>query len=155
MLNNKDKINDLKSLTKNENEFELTSFQQHQQQHQQDEVNFHSSSMNLVIDSKSVSSKMKTQKVICMSLLFIVNLLKYMDRFTIAGVLRETQAYFKINDKSSGLIQTVFICSYMLIAPLFGYLGDRYSRKVIIIIGVSFWSSVNFISSFVLPNVSH
>ena len=53
----------------------------------------------------------------------------------------------------SGLLQTVFICSYMLLAPLFGYLGDRYSRKAIIIFGISFWSFMTFAGSFVPKDV--
>lgn len=67
----------------------------------------------------------------------------------IEGVLLEVRSYFGINDGESGLLQTVFICSYMLLAPLFGYLGDRYSRKWIIIFGISFWSLMTFLGSFV------
>ena len=42
----------------------------------------------------------------------------------------------------------------MLLAPLFGYLGDRYPRKWIIIFGVSFWSLMTFLGSFVPREVS-
>jgi predicted MFS family arabinose efflux permease len=49
------------------------------------------------------------------------------DRMTpmisIIGVLRQIQVYFSIGDAEAGLLQTVFICSYMALAPLFGYLG--------------------------------
>ena len=65
----------------------------------------------------------------------------------------DVQKYFDINDGHSGLLQTVFICSYMLFAPLFGYLGDRYSRKAIIIFGISFWSFMTLLGSFVPPDV--
>lgn len=82
-------------------------------------------------------------------LLFVVNLLNYIDRYTLAGVIRETQDYFHINDGESGLLQTVFIVSYMLLAPLFGYLGDRYPRKWLVIFGISFWSAMTFLGSFV------
>jgi len=83
------------------------------------------------------------------TLLFVLNLLNYIDRYTLAGVLRETQEYFSISDGESGLLQTVFICSYMLLAPLFGYLGDRYPRKWLIVFGISFWSFMTLIGSFV------
>lgn len=81
-----------------------------------------------------------------------INLINYMDRFTIAGVLDEIQNYFEINDATAGLLQTSFIVSYMVFSPLFGYLGDRYSRKYIILFGVSFWSSMTLFSSFVQPH---
>lgn len=89
---------------------------------------------------------------VCVAILCFVNLLNYMDRFTIAGVLDEIKKYFEINDATAGLLQTVFICSYMVFAPVFGFLGDRYSRKIIIIFGVLFWSSVTLLSSFVQPH---
>ena len=48
----------------------------------------------------------------------------------------------------------VFICSYMFLAPLFGYLGDRYNRKFIMLIGISFWSVVTLASSYTPKEVS-
>ncbi|MBN3318828.1 SPNS1 protein, partial [Atractosteus spatula] len=43
---------------------------------------------------------------------------------------------------------SVFICSYMILAPVFGYLGDRYNRKAIMCVGITFWSLVTLASSF-------
>ncbi|XP_056143335.1 protein spinster homolog 1 [Lampris incognitus] len=82
------------------------------------------------------------------TILCYINLLNYMDRFTVAGVLPDIENYFGINDEKSGLLQTVFICSYMILAPIFGYLGDRYNRKLIMSIGISFWSLVTLASSY-------
>ena len=36
----------------------------------------------------------------------------------------------------------------MMFAPLFGYLGDRYNRKVILCIGLSIWCFATFAGSF-------
>uniref|UniRef100_A0A8C2DUR3 Protein spinster homolog 1 n=1 Tax=Cyprinus carpio TaxID=7962 RepID=A0A8C2DUR3_CYPCA len=72
-----------------------------------------------------------------------------MDRFTVAGVLPDIEQFFSISDGKSGLLQTVFICSYMILAPLFGYLGDRYNRKYIMCVGIFFWSLVTLASSFI------
>ncbi|XP_062382672.1 protein spinster homolog 1 isoform X3 [Sardina pilchardus] len=36
----------------------------------------------------------------------------------------------------------------MFLAPLFGYLGDRYNRKIIMCVGISFWSVVTLASSY-------
>ncbi|XP_068920213.1 protein spinster homolog 1 isoform X4 [Petaurus breviceps papuanus] len=78
-----------------------------------------------------------------------INLLNYMDRFTVAGVLPDIEQFFGIGDSSSGLIQTVFISSYMVLAPVFGYLGDRYNRKYLMCGGIAFWSLVTLGSSFI------
>ncbi|RMX51694.1 hypothetical protein pdam_00008114 [Pocillopora damicornis] len=81
--------------------------------------------------------------------LFIINLLNYMDRQTVAGLLDGIQSYFDIQDNNSaaGLLQTVFICSYMVLAPVFGYLGDRYRRKYLMAAGILVWSGTVFAST--------
>ena len=56
-------------------------------------------------------------------LLFIVNLLNYMDRFTIVGVLSAVQQEFEIGQTKAALLQTVFLVSYMALSPIVGYLG--------------------------------
>ncbi|XP_067884439.1 protein spinster homolog 1-like [Heterodontus francisci] len=89
------------------------------------------------------------RSVLTVFVLCYINLLNYMDRFTVAGVLPNIEEYFDIGDSSSGLLQTVFICSYMVLAPVFGYLGDRYNRKWIMSCGISFWSAITLMSSFV------
>lgn len=47
----------------------------------------------------------------------------------------------------------VFICSFMVAAPIFGYLGDRFNRKVILSCGIFFWSAVTLLSSFITKEV--
>ncbi|KAM4697330.1 protein spinster homolog 1 [Rhinophrynus dorsalis] len=89
------------------------------------------------------------RSVVIVAILFYINLLNYMDRFTVAGVLPDIEKDFRINDSESGLVQTVFICSYMVLAPVFGYLGDRYNRKNIMCVGIFFWSLVTLGSSFI------
>ncbi|XP_038565266.1 protein spinster homolog 3 isoform X2 [Micropterus salmoides] len=76
---------------------------------------------------------------IAVAVLCYLNLLNYMERYTIAGVLTDIQTFFDISDSTAALLQTVFICSFLLMAPLFGYLGDRYNRKYIMIGGLCVW----------------
>ncbi|KAK3609098.1 hypothetical protein CHS0354_031668 [Potamilus streckersoni] len=83
------------------------------------------------------------------AVLFFINLLNYMDRFTIAGVLKDIQNFYDIENREDGLLQTIFIASYMVFSPIFGYLGDRYVRKFIMTGGILFWTVVTFAGSFV------
>ncbi|OWK10980.1 SPNS1 [Cervus elaphus hippelaphus] len=89
------------------------------------------------------------RSALIVAVLCYINLLNYMDRFTVAGVLPDIEQFFDIGDGSSGLIQTVFISSYMVLAPVFGYLGDRYNRKYLMCGGIAFWSLVTLGSSFI------
>lgn len=68
--------------------------------------------------------------------------------FAFAGVLDDIQTEFQIGDDLGGLLQTAFVISYMVCAPLFGYLGDRYSRRWIMILGVALWSGTTMLGSF-------
>ncbi|KAL4223098.1 Protein spinster 3 [Mactra antiquata] len=86
------------------------------------------------------------------AILFFINLLNYMDRFTVAGVLKSIQKYYNISNSEDGLLQTSFISFYMVFSPIFGYLGDRYNRKVIMACGITFWSGVTFAGSFIPAN---
>ncbi|XP_050506344.1 protein spinster isoform X2 [Diabrotica virgifera virgifera] len=85
---------------------------------------------------------------VVVGILCFVNLINYMDRFTIAGVLEKVQHYYNIDNKAGGFLQTAFILSYMLFAPLFGYLGDRYNRRYIMAFGVFMWSVTTLCGSF-------
>lgn len=66
----------------------------------------------------------------------------------ILGVLPDIQTSFDINDDQAGLLQTVFILSYMVFAPIFGYLGDRFSRKAIMAFGITLWGLTTLLGSF-------
>nr|XP_057943670.1 protein spinster homolog 3 isoform X1 [Doryrhamphus excisus]XP_057943671.1 protein spinster homolog 3 isoform X1 [Doryrhamphus excisus]XP_057943672.1 protein spinster homolog 3 isoform X1 [Doryrhamphus excisus] len=86
---------------------------------------------------------------VAVAVLCYINLLNYMERYTIAGVLLNIQTFFDISDSIAGLLQTVFICSFLVAAPLFGYLGDRYNRIYIMAGGLSVWLVTATASSFV------
>lgn len=71
-----------------------------------------------------------------------------------AGVLEDVQKFYSINNAQAGLLQTSFIMSYMLLSPIFGYLGDRYNRVYIMAAGVLFWSLITLAGSFIPREVS-
>lgn len=71
----------------------------------------------------------------------------------VSGVLPQIIVYYNIDNSMAGLLQTVFIVSYMILSPIFGYMGDRYNRKMIMACGIFFWSIVTLSGSFVPANV--
>nr|XP_020506086.1 protein spinster homolog 3-like isoform X2 [Labrus bergylta] len=93
------------------------------------------------------------QAKIAVAVLCYINLINYMERYTIAGVLLNLQKFFDISDSTAALLQTVFICSFLLLAPLFGYLGDRYNRKYLMIGGLSVWLIMGAASSLVTESL--
>ncbi|XP_019848762.1 PREDICTED: protein spinster homolog 1-like [Amphimedon queenslandica] len=101
-----------------------------------------------------VFTKYNLAKFWTVCVMFFVNLLNYMDRYTIAGIMTELQNVTRngfnetIDDTEGGLLQTTFIISFMLLSPIFGYLGDRFTRKYIMAVGIFVWSGFVFAGSF-------
>jgi MFS family permease len=85
---------------------------------------------------------------ITLAILTFVNLINYMDRYTIAGILSEVRSGLDINNEQAGLLQTAFVASFMIFAPLFGYLGDRFNRKWVMVVGIAVWSVATLLGSF-------
>ena len=106
-------------------------------------------------DSEVSVHKVSPMQWMTMAVLVYVNLINYMDRLTLAGILEEVKQEFDANDARAGILQTAFILSYMLFAPLFGYLGDRYSRKYLMAGGVFLWSVLTLLGSLVSGNPSN
>lgn len=62
--------------------------------------------------------------------------------------------YYAINDAQGGALHTVFVSSYMVVAPIFGYLGDRFSRKYLMALGLAIWLVAVVVGSFMESFVS-
>jgi MFS family permease len=78
-------------------------------------------------------------------LLLAINLFNYIDRYVLSAVEPEIRAhFFAASDPNAhaltGLLGTAFLVSYMIAAPIFGWLADRTSRWMIIGISVLLWS---------------
>jgi MFS family permease len=81
---------------------------------------------------------------IALALLLGINLFNYIDRQVLAAVLKpignEMLAGDPRMDEKLGWLATAFLVSYMLCSPIFGWLADRFSRWVLVGIGVIVWS---------------
>jgi len=79
-----------------------------------------------------------------LALLLGINLFCYLDRYILASIIPAIKAEFLRGDPDAngkaGLLTTAFLVSYMLTAPLFGWMADRYSRWLIIGLSVALWS---------------
>ena len=73
-------------------------------------------------------------------LLIGLNLLNFIDRYILPGAQPLIQREFHSTDQQMGALTTAMFFFYMLAAPLTGWLGDRYSRKPLIVTGAVLWS---------------
>src|ERR1700722_4137354 len=84
-------------------------------------------------------------------ILFILtglNLFNYLDRFVLSAVLTPLQKDLGINDDQGGRLVTAFMIGYFLTSPVFGWLGDRCSRKWLIAAGIFVWSVGTILTGF-------
>lgn len=82
---------------------------------------------------------------IALGLLLTINLFNYIDRQVLAAVEPEIrQAFFAVGDLNAmtktGWLGSAFLVTYMLSAPVLGFLADRMSRWVIVGSAVILWS---------------
>ena len=82
-------------------------------------------------------------------LLLALNLFNYIDRYILPGELSLIQDEFHATRQEMGALTTAMFFVYMLAAPLTGWLGDRFSRKPLIIGGALLWSLATLSTAWV------
>src|SRR5271169_6600687 len=82
-----------------------------------------------------------------LTLLTALNLLNYIDRSVLFAVQPLVQTEFHLTNTQVGYLTSAFLGFYMIAAPFTGPLADRYSRKMIIIMGAVFWSALTLLTA--------
>jgi MFS family permease len=75
-----------------------------------------------------------------LALVTLLNFLNYIDRFVLAAVLPRVKTELLLTDFQLGLLANAFLVAYFVTSPIFGILGDRWSRPRLMAAGVSAWS---------------
>ncbi len=76
-----------------------------------------------------------------------LNLLNYADRNVLFAVQPLVQDEFHLSNAQIGYLTSAFLGFYMVAAPFVGPLADRYSRKMIIVLGALFWSGLTLLTA--------
>ncbi len=76
-----------------------------------------------------------------------LNLLNYVDRNVLFAVQPLVQDEFHLTNRQIGYLTSAFLGFYMIAAPFVGPLADRYSRKLIIVLGALFWSGLTLLTA--------
>ncbi len=86
---------------------------------------------------------------VLVAILWFIWLLNYVDRQIIYSVFPLLRSDLKLSNLQLGLLSTSFLWVYALVSPLTGYLGDRFSRKKVIIGSLIIWSAVTLAAGMV------
>ena len=72
--------------------------------------------------------------------LFFINLLNYIDRLVISGLLEPIRRDLGLSDAQLGAIALAFLIPYSFLPPLVGWIGDRAKRTKLIAMATGLWS---------------
>jgi len=89
-----------------------------------------------------------TYRRYALALLLTVNLLNYIDRQVLFAVFPLIKIDMNLSDTALGFLGSAFMLSYLLFAPLFGWLGDRWSRTKLAAGGLVIWSMATASAGF-------
>jgi len=80
--------------------------------------------------------------------LTIVNILNYFDRYIVQAVEPYLKSEFQVSNTESAILGGAFVLGYFIFSPLFGFLGDRKDRRVLMGVGLLAWSLSTALTGF-------
>lgn len=87
-----------------------------------------------------ISSKVPRYSFYALSILTLLNFLNYIDRQVLPAVAPAMQRDLGLTDTEIGAMEAALLLSFTVLAPLFGRLGDRYSRTRLMATAAVVWS---------------
>jgi MFS family permease len=72
--------------------------------------------------------------------LFAINLMNYIDRMLISGLLETIGKDLHLNDMQLGEVAIAFLIPYSFLTPVVGWVGDHSNRISLIAIAITIWS---------------
>jgi MFS family permease len=85
-------------------------------------------------------------KYFILLLLLAANLLNYIDRQILYAIFPLIKADFHLSDTQLGLLGSAFMLSYMVFAPLLGWIGDHVRHARLASGGLTLWSAATALS---------
>ena len=98
--------------------------------------------------SKASNKPTRGQARFAFSVLFLVNILNYADRYVLSAILPSIKHEFHLTDFHGGLLISAFLIVYALSALPLGVWADRSIRKNIIALCVGIWSVATALAGF-------
>src|SRR5438552_9191379 len=87
-----------------------------------------------------ISEKVSRYSYYALSVLTLMNFLNYTDRQALPAVAPAMQRDLGLTDTEIGAMEAALLLSFTVLAPLFGRLGDRYSRTKLMAAAAVVWS---------------
>lgn len=86
--------------------------------------------------------------------LWLAYLMNQADRQIFNAVLPSIKAGLGLTDSQAGLIATIFILVMAVMLPVAGFMGDRFSRRKIVLVSLLGWSVATLLTGFTTGLIS-
>ncbi|WP_255483963.1 MFS transporter [Granulicella sp. 5B5] len=86
---------------------------------------------------------------VALVLLTAMNFVNYLDRYILPAVQEQVKGDFHLSDAQIGALTFWFFVAYVGASPITGWLGDRFSRKPMIVIAALAIAAMNFFTASV------
>ena len=94
----------------------------------------------MVTQQRMVNPESWRDRRIALAILTMINFLNYIDRYVVASVFEPIKRELHFSDVQLGWVLSAFMIAYAITSPVFGRLGDLFTRKYLIAAGVTLWS---------------
>jgi len=85
-------------------------------------------------------TRIRADGVRALAVLTAINFLNYIDRYIMPAVFEPVRRELHLSDAELGWTASAFMITYSLASPMFGRMGDLFTRKYLIAVGVTLWS---------------
>src|SRR5882762_2886253 len=96
-----------------------------------------------------ISEKVSRYSYYALSVLTLMNFLNYIDRQALPAVAPAMQRDLGLTDTEIGAMEAALLLSFTVLAPVFGRLGDRYSRTKLMAAAAVVWSIATGLTALV------
>ena len=98
--------------------------------------------------SPAAISQVPRYSYYALAILTLVNFLNYIDRQILPSVAPLMAQDLRLTDTEIGAMEAALLLSFTVLAPLFGRLGDRYSRARLMASAAVIWSIATALTGF-------
>ncbi len=96
----------------------------------------------------SMENKTTPRAWLIVALLCVVALLNYIDRTMITTMRSSIVDAIPMTDAQFGLLTAVFLWIYGFLSPIAGYMADRFSKSKVVLISLTVWSLVTWMTAY-------
>lgn len=86
---------------------------------------------------------------VVVALLWVVAMLNYFDRQLLTTIREPVIRDIPQTEMQFGLLTGVFLMIYAVLSPVGGFLADKFSRRVVILVSLVVWSAVTWVTGHV------